>query len=89
MKLLRYPRFHDPANGSGSLRYTPGAILRSAAAGGLVLGVLASGTPARAQHEPYIVHDTRPVILQGPYLSSLSETTATIVWTTDTSAAIA
>lgn len=37
-----------------------------------------------AQDEPFIVHDTKPVMMQGPYLSALSETGATIVWTTDT-----
>lgn len=45
---------------------------------------LANGTPAFAQHEPFVVHDTKPVIMQGPYLTSLSETGATIVWMTDT-----
>ena len=42
------------------------------------------GLPALAQDEPFIVHDTKPVIMQGPYISSLSETGATIVWLTDT-----
>ncbi len=41
-------------------------------------------SPAFAQHEPFIVHDTKPVIMHGPYISSLSETGATIVWLTDT-----
>ena len=56
----------------------------------LVLGLLAFaamlslGLPLSAQDEPYIVHDTKPVIMQGPYISSLSETGATIVWVTDT-----
>jgi len=56
----------------------------------LVLGLLALaalfclGLPALAQDEPFIVHDTKPVIMQGPYITSLSETGATIVWLTDT-----
>jgi len=44
----------------------------------------ALGLPSFAQNEPYVVHDTKPVIMAGPYLSSLSETGATIVWLTDT-----
>ncbi|MBN1273059.1 MAG: metallophosphoesterase family protein [Candidatus Aminicenantes bacterium] len=46
--------------------------------------LLALGLTAYAQHEPFVVHDTKPVIMHGPYLSSLSETAATIVWMTDT-----
>jgi predicted phosphodiesterase len=41
-------------------------------------------TPAYAQSEPYKVYETRPVILEGPYLMATGETTATIVWITDT-----
>lgn len=48
----------------------------------LLLFVAAS--PAWAQHQPYKVYDTRPVIVQGPYLVAMSDTTATIVWMTDT-----
>ena len=33
---------------------------------------------------PYKVYDTRPVITEGPYLIATGETTATIVWFTDT-----
>ena len=39
---------------------------------------------ALAQSEPYKVFDTRPVITEGPYLVATSDTTATIVWLTDT-----
>lgn len=39
---------------------------------------------AQAQSEPYTVYDTRPVITEGPYLIATGETTATIVWLTDT-----
>jgi predicted phosphodiesterase len=39
---------------------------------------------AFAQSEPYRVFDTRPVIVEGPYLVATSDTTATIVWLTDT-----
>ena len=53
-------------------------------AAGILAAGLAFGLPAFAQDEPYVVHDTKPVIMAGPYLSSLSETGATIVWLTDT-----
>jgi predicted phosphodiesterase len=46
--------------------------------------MLAVAGPARAQSEPYKVFDTRPVITEGPYLMATGETTATIVWFTDT-----
>ncbi len=49
-----------------------------------VAALLALLLPASAQDEPYIIHDTRPVIMQGPYFASLSETGATVVWLTDT-----
>jgi predicted phosphodiesterase len=39
---------------------------------------------ALAQSEPYQVFDTRPVIMEGPYLVATSDTTTTIVWLTDT-----
>jgi predicted phosphodiesterase len=37
-----------------------------------------------AQQQPFIVHDTKPVIMHGPYLVDPSETGMTVVWTTDT-----
>ena len=37
-----------------------------------------------AQQQPYIVHDTKPVIMHGPYLVDPSETGITVVWATDT-----
>jgi predicted phosphodiesterase len=40
--------------------------------------------PVHAQSEPYKVYDARPVITEGPYLIATGETTATIVWLTDT-----
>jgi predicted phosphodiesterase len=46
--------------------------------------MLAVAAPARAQSEPFKVFDTRPVIIEGPYLVATGETTATIVWLTDT-----
>ena len=46
--------------------------------------LLAVPASASAQSEPYRVFDTRPVITEGPYLVATSETTATIVWFTDT-----
>lgn len=36
------------------------------------------------QHEPFKVHDTVPVILDGPYLVAPTETGITVVWRTDT-----
>lgn len=49
-----------------------------------VILLLATAAAAHAQSEPYRVFDTRPVITQGPYLIAPSESTATIVWLTDT-----
>jgi predicted phosphodiesterase len=46
--------------------------------------VVAVAAPAMAQSEPYRVFDTRPVITEGPYLVASGETSATIVWLTDT-----
>ncbi len=51
---------------------------------GVIAALLAIVLPSPAQDEPFVVHDAKPVIMQGPYISSLSETGATIVWTTDT-----
>ena len=51
---------------------------------GLYAALFAASLPAFGQDEPFIVHDTKPVIMLGPYITSLSETGATIVWTTDT-----
>ncbi len=50
----------------------------------VALALFAFVATAFSQDEPYIVHDTKPVIMQGPYISSLSETGVTLVWTTDT-----
>ncbi len=46
--------------------------------------LIAAALPGAGQDEPFVVHDTKAVLLHGPYLSSLSETGATIVWVTDT-----
>lgn len=46
--------------------------------------LLVAAGPVHAQSEPYKVYDTRPVITDGPYLVATGETTATIVWLTDT-----
>ncbi len=46
--------------------------------------LLCVATSASAQSEPYQVFDTRPVITEGPYLVATGETTATMVWLTDT-----
>jgi hypothetical protein len=50
----------------------------------LSVAMLAVTAPAHAQSEAYRVFDTRPVITDGPYLVATGETTATIVWFTDT-----
>ena len=50
----------------------------------LTAAILAMAAPAHAQSEPFKVFDTRPVITEGPYLVATGETTATIVWCTDT-----
>jgi acid phosphatase type 7 len=39
---------------------------------------------ANAQSEPFAVYDTKPVILHGPYVVAPTETSAMIVWGTDT-----
>ena len=50
----------------------------------VVMLTMVVAVPAYAQSEPYTVYDTRPLITEGPYLVANSETTATIVWLTDT-----
>jgi predicted phosphodiesterase len=49
-----------------------------------LVAVAAIVAPVHAQSEPYKVYDTRPVITEGPYLVATSETSASIVWLTDT-----
>ena len=50
------------------------------------IGVCLIATPVLGQSasDPYQVFETRPVIMEGPYMVATSETTATIVWLTDT-----
>ncbi len=43
-----------------------------------------SGTTIHGQDSPYVVHETRAVILEGPYLVAPTEDGVTVVWTTDT-----
>jgi hypothetical protein len=50
----------------------------------LLLVCVAVPIESRAQQQPFIVHDTKPVITHGPYLVDPSETSVTVVWTTDT-----
>jgi hypothetical protein len=50
----------------------------------LLLVCVAVPIESRAQQQPFIVHDTKPVITHGPYLVDPSETAVTVVWTTDT-----
>jgi acid phosphatase type 7 len=49
-----------------------------------LLFLLLLGTPASTQHEPFIVHETKPVITNGPFLLGTSESSVTVVWSTDT-----
>jgi predicted phosphodiesterase len=44
---------------------------------------VADGT-ALAQSQPFVVHDTKPVITHGPILIDPGETGVTVMWTTDT-----
>jgi predicted phosphodiesterase len=60
---------------------------RSASIRGLlpvVALIISFGTPLQAQDAPYVTHDTRPVILEGPYLVAPTQDGITIAWTTDT-----
>lgn len=50
----------------------------------LAIYSVAAPLTAQAASDPYRVFDTRPVITEGPYLVATSETTATVVWLTDT-----
>jgi hypothetical protein len=50
----------------------------------LLLVGLAVPVESSAQQQPFIVHDTKPVITHGPYLVDPSETSVTVVWITDT-----
>ena len=50
----------------------------------LLLLAAALVLPLAAQHQPFVVHDTRPVITNGPYLLAPTETSTTVVWMTDT-----
>ena len=51
---------------------------------GLVIGGLLLTTPVFTQHEPFPVHDTKPVITNGPLLTGLDERSVMVVWSTDT-----
>jgi acid phosphatase type 7 len=59
-----------------SIRWLAAAWLYAAAA------VVSIGL--EAQQQPFVVHDTKPVITHGPYLVDPTETSVTVVWTTDT-----
>ncbi len=50
----------------------------------LLLALLAAPLAAQNESRPFVVHDTRPVILNGPNLVAPDETSVTISWTTDT-----
>lgn len=56
--------------------------------GTALLAVLVAVPAARGwtegQQQPFVVHDTKPVITHGPYLVDPSETGVTVVWMTDT-----
>jgi predicted phosphodiesterase len=64
------------------VRRTPLALALKALA--FTAALLLFALPSPAQDEPFVVHDTKPVLMLGPYISSISETGATIVWLTDT-----
>ena len=50
-----------------------------------ILCFLAALAPcAWSQSEPFVVHQTRPVIMNGPYLLAPAEDSVTVVWMTDT-----
>jgi hypothetical protein len=70
---MRHPRSSNPH------ARPPAAVVAA-----LIAAFFAIGMPAGAQDEPFIIHDTKPVIMQGPYISALAETGVTLVWTTDT-----
>ncbi|MCX6636968.1 MAG: fibronectin type III domain-containing protein, partial [Acidobacteria bacterium] len=46
--------------------------------------LVALGPCVWSQSEPFIVHQTRPVIMNGPYLLAPAEDSVTVVWMTDT-----
>jgi predicted phosphodiesterase len=50
----------------------------------IVALALTPATRTFAQQQPFITHDTKPVVMHGPWISSMTETSATIVWVTDT-----
>jgi predicted phosphodiesterase len=50
----------------------------------VVIIIVLSSTPLLAQHEPYITHDTRPLITEGPFLVAPTQDGISIVWKTDT-----
>ena len=50
----------------------------------LFLVGLAVPVESKAQQQPFVVHDTKPVITHGPYLVDPSEDSVTVVWITDT-----
>jgi acid phosphatase type 7 len=48
------------------------------------IGLFAKDLLAQIEHRPYPVYDTKPVIIQDPYLVDPSENAMTVVWLTDT-----
>ncbi|MGH9769938.1 MAG: metallophosphoesterase [Blastocatellia bacterium] len=50
----------------------------------IAIALLGLSVAASGQSEPFITHDTKPVITHGPYLLAPTETSITIVWMTDT-----
>jgi predicted phosphodiesterase len=50
----------------------------------LLIAVVLFSVPAATQHQPFTVHDTKPVITNGPFLTGMSETSVMVVWSTDT-----
>lgn len=50
----------------------------------LISFLLFCGTAAGIQQKSYLVRDTKPVVLNGPYLTAPGETSVTVAWKTDT-----
>lgn len=50
----------------------------------LLLLLLPAAAQLPVDLKPFVVHDTKPVITNGPYLLAPTETSVTVVWLTDT-----
>ena len=57
---------------------------RRLALAAFVVGAFLTPAGAQRENDPFIVHETRPIITHGPLLLDPSETGITILWMTDT-----